>query len=508
MAQINLLLQAETSQAKKNVDNYTRSLNQNATAGTKASQATQAVGTAARGTVAPIRGAGVDMRNLSYQIQDVAVQAGMGTDALRIMSMQGPQIASAFGPAGAAYGAVIAIAGAVAGALLPSLMSGKDAFEELLDTVEGLDDILTISNGVVSAYSDRIVHLANVNRDAARVLITGGMIELEQAIYRANEALDKQGAEYERLFRRASVSLQGSDLALGAFGLTLSNLDPSNIEDVLAASEEIRVLLARGDLTDAQREELVAVQQNILAIQEANNQLTELNALEEALGNNVNITTEALVTQNAQLQQLNDGLQQINTSTQTYADLQNQRSLSMANTNAMMQQQLQTTQQVSSQEISFATKAKDALLSTNAGKIISTSYSAAMKAYEALAGIPIIGPALGAAAAATIIGQGARFASQSVRGRALGGQVRGGETYLVGERGPELLTMGSKGGFVTPNDQLRQQTVNNAGNVANVTFNITANDTAGFDELLNKRRGQIIGMVNQALNNSGRRNLV
>jgi SLT domain-containing protein len=144
----------------------------------------------------------------------------------------------------------------------------------------------------------------------------------------------------------------------------------------------------------------------------------------------------------------------------------------------------------------------------NAAKILSDSYTAAMSAYKALAGIPLIGPALGAAAAGTILAAGVSYSAKSLQGRALGGQVRDGESYIVGERGPEVLTMGSSRGFITPNDQLRQQTVNNAGNVANVTFNITANDTTGFDELLNKRRGQIIGMVNQALNNSGRSNLV
>lgn len=37
--------------------------------------------------------------------------------------------------------------------------------------------------------------------------------------------------------------------------------------------------------------------------------------------------------------------------------------------------------------------------------------------------------------------------------RALGGQVTAGTTYLVGERGPEMVTMGANG-YVTPNDKL------------------------------------------------------
>ncbi len=39
-------------------------------------------------------------------------------------------------------------------------------------------------------------------------------------------------------------------------------------------------------------------------------------------------------------------------------------------------------------------------------------------------------------------------------GRARGGPVDAGSTYLVGEEGPELLTMGGTGGYITPNDKI------------------------------------------------------
>lgn len=50
----------------------------------------------------------------SLQFQDMAVQASMGTDALRIMTMQAPQLASIFGPKGMILGALIAVGGAIA----------------------------------------------------------------------------------------------------------------------------------------------------------------------------------------------------------------------------------------------------------------------------------------------------------------------------------------------------------------------------------------------------------
>lgn len=140
----------------------------------------------------------------------------------------------------------------------------------------------------------------------------------------------------------------------------------------------------------------------------------------------------------------------------------------------------------------------------NAVKIVSDSYAAAMGAYKSLAGIPIIGPALGAAAAALIIGSGVSFAAKSLTGRALGGQVRDGESYVVGERGPEVLTMNGGGGRIIPNEKLRGGGGKTVNQQANVTFQISTVDAQGFDELLDSRRGQIVDMINTALNESGK----
>ena len=51
-------------------------------------------------------------------------------------------------------------------------------------------------------------------------------------------------------------------------------------------------------------------------------------------------------------------------------------------------------------------------------------------------------------------------AGLSIPGLATGGVASAGGTYLVGERGPELLTMGARSGYVTPNGALGGNTVN------------------------------------------------
>lgn len=144
-----------------------------------------------------------------------------------------------------------------------------------------------------------------------------------------------------------------------------------------------------------------------------------------------------------------------------------------------------------------------------AGKIITDSYAAAMAAWKSLSGIPFIGPALGAAAAGTILAAGVSYSAKSLAGRALGGQTLAGQSYVVGERGPEVLTMGSVNGKIMPNSPLTKQTVNNSGSrSATVNFNITANDAKGFDDLLTSSRGKIIDIVNRALNDNGQGALI
>ena len=76
-------------------------------------------------------------------------------------------------------------------------------------------------------------------------------------------------------------------------------------------------------------------------------------------------------------------------------------------------------------------------------------------------------------------------------GRALGGQVRGGESYLVGERGPELLTMGTSG-RVTSNDSLKNAITNNSG--SDVVINQNINVTTGVQSTV---RAEIITLMPQ-----------
>ena len=78
----------------------------------------------------------------------------------------------------------------------------------------------------------------------------------------------------------------------------------------------------------------------------------------------------------------------------------------------------------------------------------------------------------------------------------MGGRVNAGGAFLVGERGPELLQMGSKGGTVIPNSQLG----GGGDNVTNmVTVNVDASGSSVQGSTTDAQQlGQVIGQAVQA----------
>ena len=91
--------------------------------------------------------------------------------------------------------------------------------------------------------------------------------------------------------------------------------------------------------------------------------------------------------------------------------------------------------------------------------------------------------------------------AESFRGAFYGKKHRaaGGNTgYVVGEQGPELF-MPDRPGTIIPADD----TAAMAGGGANVTFNISAIDAAGVEDVLMEQQGNIIGMLRSAANSYG-----
>ena len=143
-------------------------------------------------------------------------------------------------------------------------------------------------------------------------------------------------------------------------------------------------------------------------------------------------------------------------------------------------------------------KAFEAAKAFNIANAIMNTYLSATKA---LASYP---PPFSFIAAAAAIGLGlaqvAQIRSQQYSGRQLGGPVMGGQSYIVGENGPELFTP-STTGSITRNGDLGGQNVN-------VTFNINAVDAQGVDDLLLQRRGLITQLISDAMTERGQRSML
>ena len=132
------------------------------------------------------------------------------------------------------------------------------------------------------------------------------------------------------------------------------------------------------------------------------------------------------------------------------------------------------------------------------GETIMNTFTAASAALKQPPGPPFTLP-LVALTVATGMAQVAGIRSQQPPAQ-FGGVRQQGSPFLVGEKGPELFTP-SNAGTVTPNHQL-------GSGGATVNFNITTVDAQSFGNLLDTRRGQIVNMINTALNNKGEAALV
>ena len=117
---------------------------------------------------------------------------------------------------------------------------------------------------------------------------------------------------------------------------------------------------------------------------------------------------------------------------------------------------------------------------------------------KALAQGGIFGPFLAGAILAMGAAQLALISQQTYSGRARGGAVGAGQSYIVGEEGPELFTPGRTGG-ITPNNQL--------GRNVNIEFTVNAIDAQSFNVALAQQKDTIVGIINEAVNDTGRRSI-
>jgi len=132
MAAKNVDIKINTTATGNGAQQAAAQMDKLAVSSTKAATATNAVTTSTSNL-------GYRAGAVGLQMQDIAVQAQMGTSAVTILAQQGTQIASIFGPQGAIIGALIGV-GAVAGKVFYDMAVGAavtgEAMEDMSDKLK------------------------------------------------------------------------------------------------------------------------------------------------------------------------------------------------------------------------------------------------------------------------------------------------------------------------------------------------------------------------------------
>jgi len=105
-------------------------------------------------------------QNLGFQLQDIAVQAQMGTNSLVILGQQGSQILGAFGATGALAGAALAIGAALAGVASKALGAGE-AVQDYKSELELLQQTVKVTDDGITQFSDGFAKLAQERPEIA-----------------------------------------------------------------------------------------------------------------------------------------------------------------------------------------------------------------------------------------------------------------------------------------------------------------------------------------------------
>ncbi|HEM8101585.1 TPA: tail protein (tape measure) [Enterobacter hormaechei] len=165
------------------------------------------------------------MQQAGYQVQDFIVQVQGGQSALVAFAQQGSQLAGAFGPGGAVFGAIIALGSVLAGVLITSLNGGKNAMDALKDAAEAMDKVINVSSNGVAALSDKYAYLAKTNAEVATLMRNQALLEYNQAIAKIPKAISDASDSFLSFGDKALSAFTGGYASVKGFNDRLAALD-------------------------------------------------------------------------------------------------------------------------------------------------------------------------------------------------------------------------------------------------------------------------------------------
>lgn len=480
------------------------------------------------------------IQQVGFQLQDFAVQVGSGTSALIAFGQQGSQLAGLLGPGGAILGAVIAIGSALGGAFLRGT---EDASEGTRTLVERLNELELTYRDLTSAQ----VAYLGVLKDVSQA-------EFDQQVERSEERI-------KSLEQTLDAFQRGVQVRRGPGQPLVNLVSPQEAEEarteLLKINAELDTLRQEaGAAADTYDNLRFGFDEASEATAENRDQVTELVSALELQAETIGKTArETALYEAARLGANEADLKAINNSfdiIEAYKRQQEAQKALMASTkiserddpllqrieaekrgqDILLQQQKEYITARDSLDQSLVSSAENTVgnLANAVGALAgeqSNAYRAAFLAQQgfaiasaivntqlaaaaALAPPPIgLGPVAGLPYAATIEGLGAAnvaiIAAQTIAGiaqsydgaRADGGQVQGGRSYLVGERGPELFTPGLTGQIANA----KSMAANESGGVVVNVYNAPAGTRT--EERMDNQGNRFVDVFISDMSNGG-----
>jgi len=446
MVQLQDQVTAPARQATKAVDNFTNSVQRSARG---ANQLGANMGKTTRDTR---KFAMTGLQQAGYQVGDFAVQVGAGTSAIQAFGQQGSQLLGIFGPFGAALGAVVAIAAALGNAFAKADAEATG----FTKTTEALNEAMTASASLGSNVADKTDELrktyGNVTPEVIKLVNAQRLLNFMAQVKAFHAAKGALSAYTDKVRKAGEISSKGA----------LFRTPTENVKHLLESFEDLTEGLGTKSIPAINElgERLKAVsgaegfEQTILAVTEAREQLARMGAVGTERGKELQDSLTAIA-ENALA--VENGFANMNTATEESFEI----SKMMADNFGQ----------------AFGGVIKGTKSASDAFKNMASSI------VSSLIDILIVQRLVGTVGGGGKAGTG--LAGLLSGTRATGGPVTAGQTYLVGERGPELFTSGTSG-RVIPNSQMQ-------GGGATVVQNI--NISTGVSQTVRAEISQLMPQI-------------
>lgn len=457
----------------------------------------------------------VGMQQVGYQVQDFAVQVQSGTSALVALGQQGSQLLGIFGPAGAIAGMILAIGTGLVGAFL----AAKGATDEATESAISYKDIMTQTKDAISQMRLETQMLTQDIETQEEALLRNAISQAKRAEEEAEQFKDRLG-----ILGSLYDPTKGIRIGFG-FGFTQSpeelrkSLEArlKELQDTVAlnsAAKENKKLEEESAQAEQDRikfgdqllKNLTARAQKAVALYgkegeaklRAEQNLELLKLENDLVAKGIELTSETaknarynLNVAHAMEMQEYQRVAAIKEREQAERDAEKARKEAAEAAKKAHEEYVKSIQDMTNLANGMANSFGDAFMSLVDGtKTAKEAFrDMARSIIKQLFEILVVQQLVGAfdPKTKTATGLAGMIGTALTGTKSIGGPVRAGHTYLVGERGPELFTAPSNGN-ITPNSNMG----------GNVVVNQTINVSTGVQQTVRTEIKSLMPQIAEA----------